>query len=905
MGTDHTAGHKKPGHPAGGEATYLKSLSLLGETGTGSNVACIDVADGRIVRIRPMHYDWKQDTSDLTPQILEARGLVLGGEEKTLLPPHSLAYKKRAYSPNRITSPLKRVDWDPNGERNPQTRGESKYVAISWDEALDIVASELRRVMAKYGPETVLAQADGHGETGIVHPSHGCNTMLLKHLGGYTLQTRNPDSWEGSYWGSKHVWGMEPLGQENPANLALDIAQNGDLLLFWGCDPETTTWAWEGQRPSKYCYWLKELGIQSIYVCPDLNYGAAIHADKWIPILPNTDAALHLAISYTWITEGTYDKEYVATHCFGFEAYEHYVLGKEDGVPKTPAWAAEICGVPSRIIKALARVWASKRTSFAHGNGGPMIRGQYSTEPARLEVLNLAMQGLGRPGVHYLLPGFMMWDPGNSVTMPCPQSAYRGWYALRQSAELRGGTVGEIVNAWQRSGPSTGAGRSVPVICSLDDPNPNGGPMPRQFIPKDLIHDAILSAPISWKGTTLWSEPVEDQFKEYTYPAEGCSEIHMIWTDTPCWITCWNDSNSYIKALRSPSIEFILVQHPWMENDCIFGDLILPVSTKFEHTDISMDKEQYGVLLYEDQCIEPVGEARSDYEIVCMIAERMGLLDKVTEGKSVDEWIRFGYDNSHVTQYVSYEELREKQYHIVPTMPGWKASTKNRLLDFYNDPEHYPLKTPSGKIEFYAQNLAKHFPDDEERPPVPHWIPFGESHQESLLHPRSETYPLLLVSNHGRWRVHANLDDISWFHEIETGKVRGDDGYWYEPGWIHPSEAAKRGIKDGDVVKVFNERGAVLVGAYVTERIMPGVVYVDHGARYDPIVPGELDRGGAINTITPHKTTSKNATGMVVSGFLVECERADLAALRKQYPEAFARPYNKDSGLTIERVMQK
>jgi len=131
---------------------------------------------------------------------------------------------------------------------------------------------------------------------------------------------------------------------------------------------------------------------------PDLNYAAAIHADKWIPILPNTDAALHLAIAYTWMTEGTYDKDYVATHCFGFEAFEDYVLGREDGVPKTPKWAAEICGVPSRTIKALAREWAAKTTSIAHGNGGPMIRGPYSTEPARLETLNLAMQGLGKPG---------------------------------------------------------------------------------------------------------------------------------------------------------------------------------------------------------------------------------------------------------------------------------------------------------------------------------------------------------------------------------------------------------------------------------------------------------------------------------------------------------------------------
>jgi trimethylamine-N-oxide reductase (cytochrome c) len=161
------------------------------------------------------------------------------------------------------------------------------------------------------------------------------------------------------------------------------------------------------------------------------------------------------------------------------------------------------------------------------------------------------------------------------------------------------------------------------------------------------------------------------------------------------------------------------------------------------------------------------------------------------------------------------------------------------------------------------------------------------------------------MSNHGRWRIHAQLDDINWFHEIETCKVKGPDGYLYEPCWIHPSDAAKRGITDGDVVDAYNERGHVLCGAYVTERVMPGVVYVDHGARHDPIVVGELDRGGAINTISPHKVLSKNATGMATSGYLVGVTKANLDQLRKQHPEAFARPYHEGSGLTLDRVLAK
>ncbi len=137
-----------------------------------------------------------------------------------------------------------------------------------------------------------------------------------------------------------------------------------------------------------------------MYICPDLNYGAAIHADKWIPILPNTDAALQLAIIYTWITEGTYDKEYVKTHTVGFDKVKAYVMGEEDGVPKTSAWASPKCGVPEWTIKALAREFGAKTTSIAHAGGGGMIRGPYSHEPCRLECILLGMQGLGKPGVH-------------------------------------------------------------------------------------------------------------------------------------------------------------------------------------------------------------------------------------------------------------------------------------------------------------------------------------------------------------------------------------------------------------------------------------------------------------------------------------------------------------------------
>ena len=887
--------NKSP-HETGKEKSFVKGLSLA-DFGVDGNPSVVDVHQGKIVRIRPLHYEWKYDKNSFNTWKIEARGKILEPNMKTLLPPFGLAYKKRVYSPNRILYPLKRVDWDPDGNRNTQNRGTSKYVRISWDEALDIIVRELTRITTKYGSEAVLAQADGHGEGKGIHAAHGSSLKLLALLGGCTMQMRNPDSWEGWAWGAKHAWGMEPVGEMGPsANVIRDIAENTDMLLFWGCDPETTPWGFNGQMASRVSYWFSELGIKCVYICPDLNYGAAIHADKWIPIRPNTDAALQLAIAYIWITEGTYDKKYVASHTFGFSEFEQYVLGKEDGIPKTPEWAAGITGIPAMTIKALARGWASGRTSIAHGNGGPAMRSAYATETGRLEVLLLAMQGLGKPGNHQLkmlewgIQG-MWFSHGN----PLPAPKFYPHFLHPSYSITEVGT--------QQAAAMDSRGKTQTELFKLMNPAPIN---PKQFIPKNLIHEAILHPPVSWYGNSTFPGTVEDQFVKYTYPAKGCSEIHMIWTDSPCWITCWNDSNSFIKALRDPKIEFVLAQHQWLENDCILADIILPVNTKFEEEDITTDYEsgQYSTVMSGGKCIESLGESKSDYEIVCMIANKLGLLEKYTGGKSAEEWLRLSFENSGIQKLISFEEFNKNGYFVIPTDPEWKNYPPG-LRKFFEDPKNNPLKTPSGKIEFYSQNLAKHFAGDKERPPVPHWVEKGESHDERLSGERAKKYPLLIVSNHGRWRVHAQCDDITWTREIQTCKVEGPDGYKYEPLWMNPADAARRRIKHGDAVEVYNERGTVLGGAYITERIMPGVVYMDHGARYDPIVPGEIDRGGSINTITPHNLTSKNATGMVVSSFLVEVKKADLDTLKNKYPAAFEKPYHADAGLRLERLLEK
>ncbi|MGV8083990.1 MAG: molybdopterin-dependent oxidoreductase [Coriobacteriia bacterium] len=846
-----------------GTKTTIKTMGFCGPC-SASEPAEVDVNGGRIVRIRPFGYQANAGEDPLARWSIKARGGEFKAAEKSEITPFALATKHRVYSPNRILYPMKRVDWDPNGERNPQNRGTSKYVRISWDGATQLIADEIQRVHAQYGVNSIFVQSDGHHQVKTLHGPRGCEGALLDILGGYCLQARNPDSWEGWYWGAKHIWGCDPVGEGDQQNLFYDVAQNSDTVLFWGCDVVTTPWGWGGHFPSRYCFFLRDIGVRQIYICPDVNYGAAVHADKWIPVLPNTDSALQLAIAHTWLKEGTYDRAYIETHATGFDWFEYHVMGGDDGIEKTPEWAEGICGVPARIIKALARSWAKQNVSIAHCNGGSFIRSTYSHEPARLEVALLGMQALGHPGRNQLkMMEYQLFSLPQQT--PIPRSKF-------------------IPNLF-----------SVLLPYAADT---RDSLVPETLVPEALAGDYSHENPLTWYGCTVAGVPVEDQFRPLQYPAEGSERIHMVWIDSPKWTSSWNGGYKFIEALHSDLIECVVAQHIWMEDDCLLADIILPVNTKFEERDINCDimSGNYNTLVLEEQSVEPLGESKSDWECAVAVAEKLGVAAELVGGKSLDDKMRIGFENSGVQDYMTYEEFLEKKSFIVPPAEGWEKDPAG-FFGFYSDPKAHPLTTPSGLLEYYSPRLAEKFPDDTERMPYPRWIEKGETHpDERLSTERAKAYPYLLVSNHPHWRLHSQLDDCAWFREIKTCKVVGPDGYAYEPVWINPVDARELGVVSGDIVKIFNDRGWTMGGVYVTERVRPRAVLQDHGARMDPIVLGESDRGGTNNLIAPKAIASKNCAGEVTSGYLVGIEKVDVFELARQYPEAFSRPYDPETG---------
>ena len=274
----------------------------------------VDVRDDKIVRITPIEFD----ETDAPSWTIEARGKEFTPPRKALVSPWTIAHRSTVYSPKRILTPLKRVDFDPKGERNIQNRGTSGYEPISWDEAFDMVADEIVRVKREYGPGAIVTQPSSHQMWGNVGYRFSCYQRFLNAV-GMTYIEANPDSWEGWLWGGAHMWGnTHRLGNLEGYDLLEDALKNTEMIVFWSSDPDTTQGgvyaAYESQPRRR---WLKDLGVKMVFIDPFFNHTAGMIGDKWLAPRPGTDVPVALAIAFIWLTEDLYDKEYVESHTIG------------------------------------------------------------------------------------------------------------------------------------------------------------------------------------------------------------------------------------------------------------------------------------------------------------------------------------------------------------------------------------------------------------------------------------------------------------------------------------------------------------------------------------------------------------------------------------------------------------
>jgi molybdopterin guanine dinucleotide-containing S/N-oxide reductase-like protein len=827
---------------------------------TNSGPVSVYVTDGVITRIRPL----VADENDYKPWTIKAGNMSFSPPKKPTLSPYVHADRRRIYSDDRILYPLKRVDFDPNGERNPQNRGKSGYVRISWDEALDIVSSEIKRVTETYGGSAISGLTSSHHNWGIVGYKMGPFLRFMNLL-EYTPVLDNPDSWEGWHWGATHTYGFFwRLGMPEQYDLLEDTLQNAEMIVFWSNDPDTTRGTYSGQESSLWRLWCKERGIQMVFIDPFHNFTAAAMEGKWIAPRLGTDAAIAMAIAYVWITEDTYNKDYVANRTVGFEEFKPYVLGETDGVPKTPEWAAEESGVEARVIRTLAREWAAKRTVLSggsRGGEGGACREAYGTEWARMMVLLQAMQGLGAPGRS--IWGSTMGAPSETDT----------WFPCYGEPE-------------GRISMSTKAAKFLPV-------NKNPQRLWRLTAP-----DAILNPPVSWVGEGFCGKSLEQQFTPYTYPAEGCSEIHLWYRYGGSFMGTLSDTTKWVRMYQSPKLECVINQDCWFNSETRMADIILPACTNFERDDIGewagvngytvhgSNGCNYRYIIREKKCIEPLGESKSDYQIFTDIAERLGVKEQFTDGKTEIDWCRAFFEVSDLAKKISWEEFDKKGYHIINAPENYKSTpslrwfhdgrpcdTPDQLNPNRGTDKASEVATYSGKIEFASQSLKTHYPDDDERPVVPRYIESWEGHKSEL----AKQYPLQMLSPHPRFTFHVHYDKhTDWLDDIAVHRIK-KDGYSYWPARIHPTDAAARGIKNNDLVRLYNDRASVICAAVVTERVRPGVIHsYCSSAKYDPLTPGDstsTDRGGCVAMLTSSRMVSKNVPGMTPNSCLIEIEK--------------------------------
>jgi len=530
------------------------------------------------------------------------------------------AYRQRVYAPDRLKFPMKRTG----------QRGEGKFERISWDEALDTVAGELKRVKEHYGPLSILFKGGG----GNLSSLHGNPEIerLLNLLGGCTVAWSFP-SFEGGVFASLATYGtMTDIS-------AKDDLVNSKLLIMWAWDPANTIC---GTNSTWYLGQAMEAGIKIISIDPRYTDSTATFANQWIPIRPGTDAAMLVAMAYVIIDRNLQDQAFLDTYTIGFDKFKEYVLGIEDGVPKTPTWAESITGVPADTIEKLAVDYATTKPAALLCGIAPG-RTAYGEQYHRVAITLAAMTG--NIGIQ-----------GGSAAGRVWTSGIGGYPFLRMGRHVRGAPNPAEQDAPQRQTYIQG---SFPKSRSTI------------HVHTAQIADAIL------KG------------KEGGYAAD----YKLLYTVSASYPNQYPDINKSVQALQK--LEFIVVHEQFMTPGAMLADIVLPTSTSFERNDVTsgFGTPMFG---YMNKVIEPLYECKSNYEIAIELAERLGITD--FSNMAEDEALREIMKRSSVPDY---DEFKKQGFHKV-SPPEPYVPFEEQI----NDPANHPFPTPSGKIEIYSQRLA-------------------------------------------------------------------------------------------------------------------------------------------------------------------------------------------------------
>lgn len=715
------------------------------------------------------------------------------------VPSHMLAAIPDLMDPKvRIDRPYVREGWLANREKSDRSkRGSDRMIPVSWDEALDLAAAEIDRVVKSHGNDSVFAGSYGWTSAGRLHHAQSVIKRLMNCVGGYTGHVDSYSVGAGAVI-ARHVLGPDGYAQPNRIET---MAENTELLLVCGAlsprTGQTETGGMARHSHTLHLRRLKERGARIVLISPRRDDLPEEIGAEWWAIRPNTDTALLIGIAGEIVAAGREDREFLARSTSGSEQFLAYLRGETDGQPKTAAWAASITGLDAAAIRALAAEMPAKRA---------FISISFSLQRA----------------VH----GEQPWWAGLALACVAGQIGHAG------------GGVG------YGFGSVGGEGLSYPLasIGSL----PHGKKPNTAFIPVARIADMLLNP----------GKPFTYEAKQHTYP-----DIRLVYWAGGNPFHHHQDLTRLSGAWEKP--ETIIVQEINWTATAKRGDIVLPATTTLERNDISGGRRA-DALFAMKQVVAPFAEARSDFEIMCGLAKRLGVEQAYTEGRDEMGWIR------HI-----YEQTRNGVVERGGSMPDFEtfwaegeATVPQKVHEPFlaaqrRDPERHPLKTESGRIVLYSKTLeACAYPDC---PPHAMWM----EPPEWLGADASKRHPFHLISAQPNGRLHSQLDN---------GRVSQSEKHaGREAMMINPVDAARLGLKDGDTALLSNARGRSLAGVRITSDVRQGVAVLPTGAWYQPIwsAEGILDIAGNPNALTLDVPASAFSGGCAAHTCLVSITRYD------------------------------
>ena len=704
----------------------------------------------------------------------------------------------------RVTQPMVRKSYLENGPgTSNDARGREPFVAVSWERATEIAATALASVKERFGNEAIYAGSYGWASAGRFHDAQAHLHRFLNLIGGFTASDKTYSAAAAEVL-MPYILGRDLYTLFMHTTSWTEVAEHGEqVMAFGGVSVKNMQVVMSGpgvHNGPEMLRSCREAGVRFINVSPvQADTPDFVEAD-WIPIRPNTDTALILAMCHTLIAEDLHDREFIERYSVGYERFEAYLLGNADGLVRDARWAEKITGIQADTIKELARSVARHRTFFPMG--WSLQRAEHGEQPYWAIVALITMIGqVGKVGAGI----------GHGV-----------------------GSIHTI---------STLGRKLIPFKWAAV----NRGKNPLDsIIPVARITDML--------------EGPGDKFKydggERSYP-----DIELIYWAGGNPFHHHQDLNRLRKAWQKP--ETVIVNEQVWTATARHADIVFPISACAERNDLRLSSFTHW-LSPMPKATPAFGESRSDFDVFSALARHFDLFEEFTEGRSELEWVQFLYETSRDNAAAAGISLpafddfwNGRHFSIADQI----EDSEFLLEQFVSDPSAYPLGTPSGKIEIFSQKIADMNHDDCPGHPV--WL----EKNESLNAPRATEFPLHLISNQPRPRLHSQLD---FARTSQATKVAGR-----EPVMINPDDARSRGIRDGDTVRVFNDRGACLAGAIVSAAITPGVVQLSTGAWYDPVQDGDeidLDRAGNPNVLTRDAGSSSLGQGPTSHSCLVEIE---------------------------------